>query len=210
MNRLLFFLLSALLAAAPAGLAESGRSGGKKSSKGKEKANEKYVNTPTAQIKEDKNLSANTVAEVARGKKLKVLDPGDGRWLKVALAENPSVTGWIYFNKLVDQQPKDESSQLAFGGGITTSDLETSGSIRGLTKASQAYAKSMSSEEREKASEDIHRIQTFPLNLKEFDKNGNGNLESEELQAANEARKKWFSRRVEQFVKEGKMGEYAE
>lgn len=200
--------LAAALGFALAVHAESGvKSSSKKS---KEKANEKYVNASTAPLKQDKSVSAQTVTEMPRGKKLKVLDPGDGRWLKVALADNPSVSGWVYFNKVVDEAPKDVSDQLAFGGGITTSDLETSGSIRGLTKASQAYARKMTAEEREKASQDIHRIQSFPLNLKDFDANRNGNLDRDELQKANEARTQWISQRLDQFLKDGKLGEYAE
>jgi hypothetical protein len=172
---------------------------------------EKYVSAPTAQLKQDKSISAGTVAEVKRGDPLKVEDPGDGRWLKVALLKDPATSGWIYFNKIMDEKPEDVSDQLAFGGGIQTSDLETGGAIRGLKESSQAYAKkSMSPEKQEKVARDLHRIQTFPLTLKDFDKNKNGNLDDDELKAANKARRQWLDQNLEKFLKEGQLGEYAE
>lgn len=172
------------------------------------RASTKYVNAPTAQLKQDKTATAPIVAEIKRGDKLKVLEKGDGRWLKVALARSPKTTGWIYFNKITDTKPKDTTSKLAFHGGITSSDLETGGAIRGLKKASQAYATKKKITPQTVA--DMHRIQTFPLTLKEFDKNNNGNLEPSELQAANEKRRQWIEQNLAQFLKEGKLGEYAE
>ena len=56
---------------------------------------------------------------------------------------------------------------------------------------------------------DLHRIQTFPLSLKDFDKNRNGNLDAVELKNANEAYKSWIEGKIEAFLKEGKLGEYA-
>jgi hypothetical protein len=175
------------------------------------KGDTKYVNTSTAQLKADKTASANTVKDLARGTKLKVLDQGDGRWLQVALADNSSVSGWVFFNKLTDDKPKDVQDRLALGGGLKTSDLETGGAIRGLKKASQAYAqKNLNPADRDKATQDIHRIQTFPLTLQDFDKNKNQNLDAAELKLANEEYKRWVQQRLDQFLKDGKLGEYAE
>ena len=183
---------------------------GRRRRKGRSKksSNEKYVSVPVAQLKQDKSMGAATVAELKRGVQLKVVDPGDGRWLKVALAKNPGTAGWIYFNKVVAKKPKDIGTHLALGGGIQTSDLETGGAIRGLKKASQSYAKKMKIKPWSVA--DLHRIQTFPLSLKDFDKNRNGNLDAVELKNANEAYKSWIEGKIEAFLKEGKLGEYAQ
>lgn len=200
-------LLTLILPALEAGRYDRG---GSRSGRGNQKdPGELYVNAPVAQLKQDKTVTAPVAAEVPRGTKVKVLERGDGRWLKVALAENSSVSGWIYFNKLIEEKPKEiQAQQLAFASGISTSDLESGGAIRGLKKASQVYAQKQ--QITSATIQDLHQLQTFPLTLREFDKNQNGNLDPLELKAANEAYRRWVEERLQEFLKSGQLGEYAE
>jgi hypothetical protein len=203
----LFLLLAGLLLSQPYLNAE--RPGRRSDSDRHQDSDEKYVNSPDAQLKQERSVTAPAAAEVKRGTKVKILDPGDGRWLKVAVSSDPNTSGWIYFNKLIDEKPQDiQGDQLAFAGGISTSDLETGGAIRGLKKVSQAYAKKQ--QITSAAIHDLNQIQTFPLTLHEFDQNRNGNLDPSELKAANEAYKRWVEERLQKFLKDGKLGEYAE
>jgi hypothetical protein len=211
MKRALIFIVAGLLAlpALDAGLRDRRKKSGKRSSRSsKSKSDEKYVSVPKARLKSDKRASATTVSEILRGTKLKVLNKGDGRWMQVAIADKPNVTGWIYFNKLVDKKPKDVKNHLAFGGGIQTSDLETGGAIRGLKKVSQNYASEKGISKR--AIRDLNAIQTFPFTVKTFDKNKNGNLETSEQKTANTAYKKWLDTEIDNFLKTGKIGEFAD
>ena len=210
MKRALIFIAAGLLAlpALDAGLRDRRKKSSKRSSRSKSKSGEKYVSVPKARLKSDKSASATTVSEILRGTKLKVLNKGDGRWMQVAIADKPNVTGWIYFNKLVDEKPKDVKNHLAFGGGIQTSDLETGGAIRGLKKVSQNYASEKGMSKR--AISDLNSIQTFPFTVKTFDKNKNGNLETTEQKTANTAYKKWLDSEIDNFLKTGKIGEFAD
>jgi hypothetical protein len=210
MKRALIFIAAGLLAlpTLDAGRRDRSKKGGKRSSRSsKSKSDEKYVSVPKARLKSDKRASATTVSEILRGTKLKVLNKGDGRWMQVAIADKPNVTGWIYFNKLVDEKPKDVKNHLAFGGGIQTSDLETGGAIRGLKKVSANYASEKGISKR--AISDLNAIQTFPFSVKTFDKNKNGNLETTEQKTANTAYKKWLNSEIDNFLKTGKVGEFA-
>lgn len=210
-HRTFAFLFAGLLLLPLIANAERSRRGGRDSDddegSSKKSTNERYVSVPVAELKEDKTVEAKTVTELKRGEELKIVEPGDGRWLKVALTRDANVAGWIYFNKIVDEKPKDVGEHLAFGGGITTSDMETGNSIRGLKKASQSYA--AKKKVTQKAIDDLHRVQTFPLTLKDFDKNANGNLDAVELKAADKARKDWLDKNITAFLKEGKLGEFA-
>lgn len=201
MKRALIFIAAGFLALPALDADRSSRSS-------RDKSDDKYVNVPSTGLKSDKSASATTVSEVVRGTKLKVLDKGDGRWMQVAIADKPNVTGWIYFNKIVDEEPKDVKNHIAFGGGIQTSDLETGGAIRGLKKVSQNYAEEKGISKR--AISDLDAIQTFPFGVTTFDKNKNGNLEADEQKTANAAYKNWLDSEIDNFLKTGKVGEFAD
>jgi len=203
----LFVLMGFLIFSPALQAGRFGKKGGRSSSR-RSKEDVKYVSVPTAQLKDGKTVSASVVREVTRGTKLKVVDEGDGRWLQVAMAGDSSVSGWIYFNKVVDQEPRDLKNHLVMNRGIRTADLETSGAIRGLKGISQDYAKKKAISQQ--AIGDLHRIQTFPFVLQQFDKNRNGNLDSGEQREANEAYRRWIEANLEKFLKEGGLGEYAQ
>ena len=208
-RKLLFVLmgllvLSPALQAGPFGKRDRRRS----SRRSKKDEGLKYVSVPTAQLKDGKTVSASVVREVTRGTKLKVVDEGDGRWLQVAMVGDSSAAGWIYFNKVVDQEPRDLKNHLVMNRGIRTDDLETSGAIRGLKGISQDYAKKKAISKQTIG--DLHRIQTFPFALQQFDKNRNGNLDSGEQKQANDAYRKWIEANLKEFLKEGGLGEYAQ
>ena len=46
--------------------------------------------------------------------------------------------------------------------------------------------------------------------MKTFDKNKNGNLETTEQKTANTAYKKWLDSEIDNFLKTGKIGEFAD
>ena len=64
-----------------------------------------------------------------------------GRYYKVLV---DGKTGWIYFNKLADDKPEDVASLLGSGAGagaIDLTELEAGGALRGLTPMAENYIK---------------------------------------------------------------------
>ncbi len=146
-----------------------------------------WVTSKGASLKVDRSSSSVTVAELARGTEL-VVDTCENRWCKVTTPNGK--TGWIYQGRVSDAPPEiseteDEEGLGDMLGGFSESSIEADASdsarsIRGLSPEATAYAKSTGKPEESQNALDHLLSLTIPAG------------------------------EIEQFLKQGKIGEYAQ
>ena len=141
-----------------------------------------WVSPPSASLKSGSSASSEPVAELPMNTELTVVST-EGKWYQVSA--NSGQKGWIYRGKVTDTQPEAESSSdgsLLSGitGGTKLSAADTSRSMRGLSPEAKEYAK-MSGTPKQ-CEQALDKVLTTKLSGGE----------------------------VENFLKAGKVGEYAE
>jgi uncharacterized protein YgiM (DUF1202 family) len=147
-----------------------------------------WVSSPNAKIKSEKGASSTTVAILEMGTALSVIST-KGRWYQVETASGE--TGWIYRGKVSNIRPETAETQNkgdsldSLFGGLTGSSIradtsDTSRSIRGLSPEAQAYAKTRKTPEKYQYALD----KTLSIEI--------------------------IDKEIEHFLREGRIGEYAE
>jgi uncharacterized protein YgiM (DUF1202 family) len=100
-----------------------------------------YVQAKTAQLRAGKTSLDRVVATLQAGDELELLRR-DGRWLEVRMAGG--ATGWIFENKISKTRPSGGDNELAALGKsfrrTETSGVTASAGARGLDKVSEGYA----------------------------------------------------------------------
>ena len=145
----------------------------------------RWVSSVGTALQADASATSDTVADVPVGTELTVLESG-GRWLKVRSASGSE--GWVYAGRVSDTPPAAEVSGGdggLFGDSmqqsqINTAKADSARSIRGLSPEATAYAKDRGTPEVYKKSLDAILARK---------------VSAKELKA---------------FLKEGKIGEYAQ
>ena len=147
------------------------------------------MSSTNAALKSDKTASSDTVAPLDVGTELTVTEV-DGKWYHVKTASGKK--GWIYRGKVSDTKPdirsEEKSGDDGLGGllgsltgsGINAESTDSSRSIRGLSPEAEAYA----------------------------DQTGKPKAYRDALDAVLAV--KTTDKDIEQFLKNGKIGEYAE
>jgi uncharacterized protein YgiM (DUF1202 family) len=147
-----------------------------------------YVTSESAELKTESSNSSSTITELKRGSELTLVTK-EGRWYQVT--DENDKTGWIYRGKVSEEEPEIEETDEDEGGlggllgGLSGSDInadaaDSSRSIRGLSPEAKEYAQSTGTPQQ---SQDA--------------------LDSVISRKAQE-------QEIDQFLKEGKIGEYAE
>jgi len=144
----------------------------------------RWVSSDGTTLKSEASVSSADVAPLPVGTELSVLESG-GRWLKVRAANGKE--GWVYAGRVADAPPSAEVAGEAglFGDTLQSSQIKTAKadsarSIRGLSPEVAQYAKQRGTPEALR---------------KELDKILARKVSTRELKA---------------FLKEGKIGEYAQ
>ncbi len=147
-----------------------------------------YVTSENAELKTESSSSSSTIVELKRGSPLTLVSR-EGRWYKVTTLMNE--TGWVYRGKVSEEKPEIEETEEDEGGlggllgGLSGSDInadaaDSSRSIRGLSPEAKEYAQTTGTP---KQSQDaLDSVITRTVKGQEID----------------------------QFLKEGKIGEYAD
>lgn len=147
-----------------------------------------YVTSDSAELKNGSYGSSATIVELERGTMVTLIAE-EGRWAQVATQE--SQIGWIYRGKVSEEKPQiekfgeDEDGIGGLLGGLSGSDIradaaDSSRSIRGLSPEAKEYAQAT----------------------------GTPRQSQDALTAMIE--RKIEDREIETFLKNGKIGEYAE
>lgn len=147
-----------------------------------------YVTSDGAELKSAGSSAAETIAELKRGTEL-TLVAQEGRWYQVSTPGNQ--TGWIYRGRVSEDKPEMEDLDSGGGGlggllgGLTGSDIsadaaDSSRSIRGLSPEAREYAKSTGTPQETQDALDF----VTSLAVTEND--------------------------IDQFLKQGNVGEYAQ
>jgi uncharacterized protein YgiM (DUF1202 family) len=101
-----------------------------------------FVQGKTAKLRAGKTSLDRVVADVKFGDELEVLQK-DGNWLEVQTSAGAK--GWIYVNKTTPNKPAENNDDLAKIGKslrrTEASEVTASAGARGLDKASEDYAK---------------------------------------------------------------------
>ena len=145
----------------------------------------RWVSSEGTALKAEASATSDNVADVLVGTELTVLESG-GRWLKVRIASGKE--GWVYAGRVSDIAP---TAEVTGGDGglfgdslqksqINTAKADSARSIRGLSPEADAYAKGRGTPEKYKKAVDAIL---------------------ERKVSANE---------LKTFLKEGKIGEYAQ
>lgn len=139
-----------------------------------------YVQAKTAQLRSGKTSLDKVVANVKFGEALEVVEKA-GSWLQVKTGDGTQ--GWIFANKTSSSKPSGKNDQLAALGksmrGGDASGTTASAGARGLDKASEGYAHRAGVSQRDRDA--VDRMTAYQLSDQE----------------------------VEEFLKEGGLGEYA-
>jgi hypothetical protein len=92
----------------------------------------------SAPVRSGKTLSATTLGSLAQGEPVEVI----GREENYYAVTYDGRTGYVYYNKLAEQQPEDVGDLLAGAGtqGIELTELEAGGAMRGLSQTAEDYA----------------------------------------------------------------------
>jgi hypothetical protein len=139
-----------------------------------------YIQAKTAQLRAGKTSLDSVVGNVRYGEAVEVLSR-DGNWTEVKTAGGTK--GWIFSSKLSQSKPSGGNDTLArLGQNMRSGDasaVTASAGARGLDKASEAYA---------------DRTGISPRDRQAVDRMNAYQLADEE---------------VEEFLKEGGLGEYA-
>ena len=147
-------------------------------------AEKRWVVSEGTALKAEQSVSAASVTELPVGAELTLVE-GAGRWLKVQTSDGKE--GWVYAGRVSDTAPVAEvgGGEGLFGDSlqksqITTAKADSARSIRGLSPEVAQYAKQRGTPENLK--KELDRI----LSRKVSDKD------------------------IKAFLKEGKIGEYAQ
>jgi hypothetical protein len=143
----------------------------------------RWVNSEDTALKAESKITAATVATLAVGAEVKVLETA-GRWHRVRAASG--AVGWVYAGRLAETKPAAEvagQGGLVFGAmqesNIQTAKADSARSIRGLSPETEQYAKERGTPEEYRRA--LDRILEY-------------RVAKEELTA---------------FLREGRIGEYA-
>lgn len=142
-----------------------------------------WVSSADASLKSDKKASSDTVITVVFGTELKVLQY-DNKWYQVETDSKKK--GWVYRGKVSTEQP--ESSETGTEGllgelaavSIRADAADSSRSMRGLSPEARAYAKNQGTPQ--EMQQEVDSLMLRKLNVED----------------------------ITQFLKTGKIGEYAE
>lgn len=147
-------------------------------------AEKRWVVSEGTALKAEQSISAASIAELPVGTELAVVE-GGGRWLKVQAPDGKE--GWVYAGRVSDAAPVAE---VAGGDGlfgdplqkskISTAKADSARSVRGLSPATAQYAKQAGTPEGLK--KELEKIVSRKVTEKE----------------------------IKTFMKEGKIGEYAQ
>lgn len=145
----------------------------------------RWVSSEGTAIKSEASATAENVADLLLGAEVVVLEPG-GRWLKVKTASGKE--GWVYAGRLSETPPDTEITgdddgifgNSMKGSQINTAKADSARSIRGLSPETTRYAKNRGMPEVYKKSLDA--LLSRKVTQKE----------------------------IRAFLKEGKIGEYAQ
>ena len=147
-------------------------------------AEKRWVVSDGTALKAEQSVSAASVADLPVGTELELVEDG-GRWLKVQTPDGRQ--GFVYAGRVSDTAPVAEvdGGEGLFGGAvqgsqITTAKADSARSIRGLPPETAQYAKQRGT----------------PENLKK---------ELDRILA-----RKVTDKEINAFLKEGKIGEYAQ
>jgi len=140
-----------------------------------------YVAAKSAQLRSGKTSLDPVVASLKLGETLEVVTR-DERWLQVQTSKG--VKGWIYHNNVSPSKPAGEDNELAsLGRGFRQTDaseVTASAGARGLDKATEGYAKRSGITQQQRDAVDRMTAYKIP----------------------DEA--------IQEFLKSGRLGEYAE
>ncbi len=145
----------------------------------------RWVSSEGTALKAEASATSDNVADVLVGTELTVLESG-GRWLKVRIASGKE--GWVYAGRVSDTAP---AAEVTGGDGglfgdsmqksqINTAKADSARSIRGLSPEADAYAKGRGTPEKYKKAVDAILARKVSDN------------------------------ELKTFLKEGKIGEYAQ
>ena len=139
-----------------------------------------FVQAKTAKLRAGKTSLDRVVADLKYGEVLEVLKK-EGDWLEVSTAAG--VRGWIFANKTMATKPSSGDEALAKLGKSfrrrEASDVTASAGARGLDKASETYANKAGITQQDR--DTVDRMTAYQIADQE----------------------------VEDFLKEGRLGEYA-
>lgn len=145
----------------------------------------RWVSSDGTTLKAEASATSDNIADVAVGTAVNVVESG-GRWLKVKTTTGKE--GWIYAGRVSDTPPAAEitgDDGGIFGGSmqksqINTAKADSARSIRGLSPEASQYAKDRGTPELYKKSLDVVLA------------------------------RKVTEKQLKAFLKEGKIGEYAQ
>lgn len=147
-------------------------------------AEKRWVVSEGTTLKKEQSVSAPNLADLPVGAELTLIG-GEGRWLKVQTADGRE--GWVYAGRVSDTAPVAEvgGGDGLLGGSMQKSQIDTAKadsarSIRGLSPETAQYARQRGTPESLK--KELDRILARKVSDKE----------------------------VKAFLKEGKIGEYAQ
>ena len=140
-----------------------------------------YVAAKSAQLRSGKTSLDPVVASLKLGETLEVVKRDD-RWLQVQTTKG--VTGWIYFNNVSASKPAGGDNELAALGRsfrrTDASGVTASAGARGLDKASEGYANKSGITQQHRDA--VDRMTTYKISDQD----------------------------IQEFLKSGRLGEYAE
>ena len=140
-----------------------------------------YVAAKTAQLRSGKTSLDPVVASLKLGETLEVVTRND-HWLQVQTTKG--VKGWIYYNNVSASKPAEGDNELAtLGQGVRRTDasaVTASAGARGLDKASEGYAIRSGITQQQRDAVDQMTAYKIP------------------------------DEQIQEFLKTGKLGEYAE
>lgn len=144
----------------------------------------RWVISDRTTLKESGSISAPDIAPLPVGTELTLLEEG-GRWLRVKTADGKE--GWVFAGRVADTKPVTETSSegglfegISQQSSIKTAKADSARSIRGLSPETSQYAKNRGTPE---------------LYRKELDRILERSVSPKRLDA---------------FLRDGKLGEYAE
>lgn len=145
----------------------------------------RWVSSEGTTLKAEASAASENIADVVVGTEVTVVESG-GRWLKVKTAAGKA--GWVYAGRVSDTPPAAEVAggddgifgDSMKGSQIKTAKADSARSIRGLSPGAAQYAKDKGTPEMYKKSLDVILA------------------------------RKVTARELKAFLKEGKIGEYAQ
>ena len=143
----------------------------------------RWVTSDGTTLKQEASISSADVSPLPIGSELAVMESG-GRWLKVKTAKGKE--GWVYAGRVADTPPAAEVAggglfgETMQGSQIQTAKADSARSIRGLSPEATQYAKERGTPEALK--KELNKVLVRKVSAKE----------------------------LRAFLKDGKIGEYAQ